>query len=363
MPARKPLSLAVSLYALALCLSGWNSTTGMDVRAGSPKHYVVVMVLDGARPDYLQSRNLVWVNWLRHHGTEYTNAFAGQVSANTPPSHATIGTGTFPRRNGVQGFVWRDPASGHAIRPGDQPQIDVGQLDHVLQIHRVLTADHGMSPVHARLPFSVFDDAIARAGTAKVYVEADTAAAIGISDLSKAREVARNVAELGKQYMDAVFYKQSVHGTWRYRAAFFRPSLTRALRSTYAAIVATTACAEGPDVFAVMAPRVTTGDRIDRGYHWLEGHLGPGWDEQHIPLIVSGSEIRAGRVSHKPARLVDIEPTLERVLGIRHVGPPVDGTVMADALQHPTHQEVTQQQQAAAPWSSRIAALQHRSSY
>ncbi len=102
-------------------------------------------------------------------------------------------------------------------------------------------------------------------------------------------------------------------------------------------------------MFAVIAPHVTTGNRIAHGYHWLEGHPGRGWYERHIPLVVSGSEIRAGRVSHKLARLVDIEPTLERVLGIRHAGPPVDGTVLADALQHPTHQEVTQQQQAAVP--------------
>ena len=54
------------------------------------------------------------------------------------------------------------------------------------------------------------------------------------------------------------------------------------------------------------------------------------WPVQHVPLILAGHGVYAGRTSTYPARLVDIAPTLELSSGL-----PVaahDGTVLHDAL-------------------------------
>jgi hypothetical protein len=68
--------------------------------------YLVLMVLDGARPDYFGLTPLPHVDALRAAGTQYTNAIDGILEAETPSGHATIATGSRPSRNGILGFDW-----------------------------------------------------------------------------------------------------------------------------------------------------------------------------------------------------------------------------------------------------------------
>jgi arylsulfatase A-like enzyme len=194
----------------------------------------------------------------------------------------------------------------------------------------IVTADHGMSAVRERVPFSALDDAIHLAGATKIYEEADTAAAIGIRELNKARAVALNVVRLDGHAVDASFYKVRARGQWMYRVAYMRPDLPYRVRQAYEMLVATDASASGAEVMIDYGPHITTGDRIANGYHWWGGHLGPQWDDQHIPLIIAGAGVRHGVTSSYPARLVDIAPTVERILGLAPTR--TDGLVLQDAL-------------------------------
>ena len=82
--------------------------------------YAVIIVLDGARPDYLHLVPMPNLDKLIRNGIVYRNAFAGQEIANTPPGHATIGTGDYPKLTGVQGFPGRIPSiTLSSIRPRD----------------------------------------------------------------------------------------------------------------------------------------------------------------------------------------------------------------------------------------------------
>lgn len=496
--------------------------TTRAVGSGVQARYAVIIVLDGARPDYFQLAPMPHLRWLMQRGTEYTRAFVGQEIANTPPSHATIGTGVFPRRHGVEGFVWTDPRTGQMTRPGDTPAVLTGALEAVMARHHVpsiaqalkerdprghvvavsghkcyaadamgtaaadyilcaliyhdrwvaqaianhrpppgainnphwdvpipspssgfapaveqwnlgsenawtvryalwafnrvhyprvmminlpetdvtghfvdsprpvetdlmkgfdqdlgqimaayrragilsrttflVTADHGMSHVEQRLPFGDLDSAINDAGATKIYIEGDTSAVIGIRELAKAKSVAKNVVSRDAPLIDAVYYKSHSHGRWLYRPAWLDGHLSKTLRDAYLNLVDTTACREGPEVFVVYKPHVTTGDRPVRGYHWVGGHLGPQWDDQHIPLLIAGAGVRHGIRSTFPARLVDIAPTVEALLSLP-IGN-VDGSVLDDALLHPSRGGAQHQRRVGNWLDPQVKALAQRS--
>lgn len=484
--------------------------------------YAVIIVLDGCRPDYFQLVPMPHLRALMARGTSYTQAIVGQLIANTPPGHATIGTGVHPRRHGVQGFWWKDPRTGRMTRPTDVGAVNSGALERVLREHRapsiaaavkaadpsarivalsgnkcyaadamgtgsadyilcseiyhdrwvaqamgrhrppsgainnprfdvpipppnsslgadveqwtlgtetdwivryalwafhriryprvmmlnlpetdvamhfagadmsvaatlmrhadrqignlvaayraaglldrttfVVTADHGMSVAPSRIPFGLFDRAIALAGATKVFLEADTAAALGIRETWKARQVAQNVARLGGGAIDAVYYKVAERGEWLYRSAYVRDGLPPLLPRAYQYLVNTAASPSGPDVLAIYAPHTTTGDRIVNGRHWLSGHLGPQWDEQHIPLILAGPGVRRGHRSSYPARLVDVAPTVQHLLDVGTTNG--DGHLLADALIRSTAAQraaQTRQRNLLLPF---IAAMKARS--
>ncbi|MGH2449024.1 MAG: alkaline phosphatase family protein [Chloroflexota bacterium] len=486
--------------------------------------YSVIIVLDGSRPKYFNLVKMPHLRWLMRRGVTYKNAFVGQEIANTPPGHATIGTGLFPKHHGVEGFMWTDPSTGQMTRPTDLDKVEGGDLEKVLAAHHVdsiasvvhaadprakvasvaghkcyaadamgtgaadyilcsliyhdrwvaqamgnhrpppgainnphfdhpipppnsgfapaveqwqlgaendwtmryalwafhrihyphvlmmnlaetdvamhfagnnmkiaavlmrhfdrelgqlidayrkagifkrttfvITADHGMSPVQHRISFGTVKRAIVTAGASTVYLEADTAASIGLTQPSLAKQVALNIARLGGTLIDATYYKVHARGRWFYRPAYLKPLLSPELRRTYLTLMDTAAARSGPDVLAVYAPHTTTGDRMARGYHWLAGHLGPQWDDQHIPLVIAGPGVRHGSVSSYPARLVDIAPTVEHLMGLRPGW--TDGHVLQDLLVHPD-KKLLRKQEARARWLlPMVHAMEERSGY
>ncbi len=68
--------------------------------------YLVLIVLDGARPEYLDVAGIPHVRSLIQSGTRYSNAFAGILESETPGAHVSIGTGSQPARDGVLSFSW-----------------------------------------------------------------------------------------------------------------------------------------------------------------------------------------------------------------------------------------------------------------
>jgi hypothetical protein len=93
--------------------------------------------------------------------------------------------------------------------------------------------------------------------------------------------------------------------------------LLPALRHAYVTLANTMAAVSVPDVFAVFAPRVSTRQFVAYGYSWRAGHLGPQWEDQHIPLILARPEIKSSMLSNCSARLVYIAPTVEHRLGVK----------------------------------------------
>jgi hypothetical protein len=462
------------------------------VNAAAAGRYAVVIVLDGARPDYFNLVPMPHLRALMHSGTVYSNAFVGQLLANTPPSHATIGTGMFPKHDGVEGFLWENPQTSTVLNPTETGSVLHGDLERVEAEHHVpslageirrvyprgktvsvaghkcyasdamgtpsadyilcaliyhnrwvaqaipghmpppgainnpawdvpipprtagfgpavqqfnvgaenrwtmryalwafkrihapgllminlsetdvlghfapnnsviktlmtefdgllgtledtyrkagildktefvVTADHGMSRIHTFVPYHNFTVAMQEAGATPVYVEHDTAAAMGIVQNGKARAVALNLFRLEGKAADATYYKVLVGKTWMYRLAAAQPSISKAELHAYVTLADTAAASSGPDVLGVFAPHVSSRNFAAYGYQWRAGHLGPQWDDQHIPLVISGPGVRRGVTSTYPARLVDLAPTIEQLVGAR--SGKVDGVVLQDAM-------------------------------
>lgn len=516
------IRVAALLALIASILGGPSlSARSSEARQPAPAGYAVILVLDGAPPGMLDPATMPHLRWLLQRGVSYSRAFVGQLIANTPPSHATIGTGVFPRSHGIMGFWWEDARTRTLTRPTDTNEVEAGALEDVLKSYRapslagavkatypntttasvsghkcyaadamgtpradyilcsliyhdrwvaqavnghdpppgavnnpafdapipdprsgfapaieqwnlgeendwtiryalwtfrhahhprllmvnlpetdvtghfaiqpravartlmahfddelgrviseyraagvlrktvfVVVSDHGMSRLQRRLPFSILDRSIRTAGATKVYLEADTAASIGIREPSKARQVALNISMLGGPLVEASLFKVHSAAGWAYQVAAARPDVSPALRRAYIQLADTSAGPDGPDVLVQYAPGVTTGDRIVRGYHWVGGHLGAGWEEQHIPFIVAGAGVRHGATSSFPARLVDIAPTVERLLGTGYTR--TDGVVLSDSLAHSTRVGRAKQRRRASRLAPLVQAIESR---
>jgi predicted AlkP superfamily pyrophosphatase or phosphodiesterase len=72
----------------------------------NPAKYLVLMVLDGARPDYFTSTALPHFQQLADAGTQFSAGIDGLLEAETPAAHTAIATGSRPDHNGILGFDW-----------------------------------------------------------------------------------------------------------------------------------------------------------------------------------------------------------------------------------------------------------------
>src|SRR5947209_2893747 len=102
------------------------------------RSYVVLMVLDGARPDYYNVPGIPHVRALLRNGTQYPNALDGILESETPSGHATIASGSEPRHDGILSFDWQT---------GDNLPVDLfaasaiqsGQMERVMRQARATT--------------------------------------------------------------------------------------------------------------------------------------------------------------------------------------------------------------------------------
>jgi hypothetical protein len=90
------------------------SSTSVGFANQTPR-YLVLMVLDGARPDYLNVTTLPHVAALRAEGTYFSKAFDGILEAETPSGHTAIATGSQPAQNGILGFDWANDNDRYSI--------------------------------------------------------------------------------------------------------------------------------------------------------------------------------------------------------------------------------------------------------
>ena len=97
----------------------------------TPK-YLVVLVLDGAKPSYFDLGPLPHLDALRQNGISYDRAFAGILESETPSGHAAIATGSTPAHDGLLGFNWI-ASDNTAIHLFDPAAVRAGGIEHVLQ--------------------------------------------------------------------------------------------------------------------------------------------------------------------------------------------------------------------------------------
>lgn len=194
----------------------------------------------------------------------------------------------------------------------------------------VVTADHGMVPNYQAVGRDVTRAAVASAGGKHYFHTGGTAADIYLYNPSHARAVSAGMATVPG--VAAAYYHHETTGQFEYLPAP-GTSLAPALDDAYRYLLSTFDGPAAPDVVAPFHENT-----IGRTYTQAYGdHGGLNWGAQHIPLVLSGPGIRPGAVSQYPARLIDVAPTVLRVLGL---SAPMDGAVLADALIDPTAAEV-----------------------
>jgi arylsulfatase A-like enzyme len=71
----------------------------------------VVIVVDAARYDEFNLAQMPNLAKLAASGTQYSQAWVGELPSVTESSHATIGTGVLPVRHGILGDTWRVPGT------------------------------------------------------------------------------------------------------------------------------------------------------------------------------------------------------------------------------------------------------------
>lgn len=99
--------------------------------------FLVLIVLDGARPDYFGLTALPHVDKLRARGTQFSNAFDNILEAETPAGHATLSTGSPPSANGILGFDWSQNDARYTLF---NPQtVRSGAMEHIMQNEHVPT--------------------------------------------------------------------------------------------------------------------------------------------------------------------------------------------------------------------------------
>lgn len=219
----------------------------------------------------------------------------------------------------------------------------------------VVTADHGMLPNSHLVPYKSMYAGVR--ATKVLNLEDDLLHTAGFIYLRLPQDAPKVAAYMAAQHypgVEGALYRVATPDGYTFRplpstAASLGPQLTRA----YVDLCNTMAAPAGPDV-VLPYTEDTMGLRVPNATHWGD-HGGMSWLTQHIPLVISGPGVRHG-MSSFPAQLVDIAPTMERLLGIP-VPKGVDGVVLSDALSHAAGQDVAGQRAVAARRLADVRAL------
>lgn len=128
---------AAALAALGMTTSGIAGLLGTAPEPALAEtvtaRYLVLIVLDAFRPDYMNLAPMPALMALVRRGTSFDRAWVGQLESETPTGHATLSTGSLPNRNGIIGFEWRDPKSGHEVLDGWPKGVLAGKMERDLR--------------------------------------------------------------------------------------------------------------------------------------------------------------------------------------------------------------------------------------
>ncbi|GAC1396669.1 MAG: hypothetical protein NVSMB52_10230 [Chloroflexota bacterium] len=207
----------------------------------------------------------------------------------------------------------------------------------------VVTADHGMAPLKYQIPDAVLDDSITKAGTISLETTYSTAGYIWLKNPAVTQVVANNIVKTNNRYIQSVYYKvHSPAGDLYVHAG--GQSISSGVDSANQYLLTSFLGGNAPDVVAFCTEDAAF---LKQGAEsWKGNHGGAAWQSQHMPLVIEGPGITQGTLSHSPARLQDVAPTVLSLFGID--AKTMQGSVLADALQSPTSQQKTVQQRLNA---------------
>jgi arylsulfatase A-like enzyme len=263
---------------------------------------------------------------------------------------------------------------GHWDGPIDQPVFEklmqgidqgVGQIEQTYQqlgilnqTDFIITADHAMMESRGATNWKAVQSSIAASG-ARVIRADGSAGGIWLQNPAQAQQAAARVVAMKPAHAMAVFYRSQPGVSYSYTMAsptswLARPQVGAALKY----LVDTTAGIHGPDLWVLYRENYTV-DGLNVSGKWKGTHGGATWNVQHVPLVISGPDVKKGVHSDFPARAIDIAPTLERLLGLPAVKR--DGVLLADALTNPMPGETAPQKALAAELGADVEMLQLQS--
>ncbi|MEW5718878.1 MAG: alkaline phosphatase family protein [Chloroflexota bacterium] len=198
----------------------------------------------------------------------------------------------------------------------------------------VVTADHGMIPnSHA------IDTAQTKAAARAAGVQGGGGLNTYLAKPAQAPTLAEAIAKKNVDGILGAYAKVKVSDHYEYQPApTTQAALPPALNDAYLYLLGTYVGATSHDV-VLMTKENWTVSQEPPNTHGNHGEIV--WGNQHIPLIISGPGIKRGVTSNAPARIVDIAPTIARVMGLAMKG--FDGVPLADALMQPSADDIAAQ--------------------
>lgn len=230
----------------------------------------------------------------------------------------------------------RDPGHMRTVVRGDDWAIGrvVDEYQKLGILNRtifVVTADHGMASNRHIVPIHPMYNTVRAAGIAQLDQEYRiTLGSIWLKQPQQAQSLATTMAAKHFAGIEGALYRNS--------PSTFAPEpgstthMPHSLLQAYLDLADTEAGPTGPDILLPYGED-TTGLTV-KGRKLWGTHGGFSWGVQHIPLVIAGPGVRHG-ISHFPAKLVDVAPTIEQLLGFK-VPAGVDGMVLADGLSSKT---------------------------
>ncbi|MGI8824653.1 MAG: alkaline phosphatase family protein [Chloroflexota bacterium] len=229
-----------------------------------------------------------------------------------------------------------------------------GRAGILPQTDFVITSDHAMVPALHTIDQGVVQRIIHQAGGQALYIGHGDYCPIWIKDLAAVPRVAVALANANMPNVQAVYVKD-VSGEYRLVSSAARLA-DPAVNSTYLDLLSTFASGESPDIVLLYGEDTMT---MTPGFAKIGrkgDHGGATWGAQHIPLILAGPGVKQDFVSDFPARLVDLAPTVETLLGAQPQNQ--DGIPLADALIHPSGPLIVRQQRVEPRMLRDVQALE-----
>lgn len=195
----------------------------------------------------------------------------------------------------------------------------------------VVTADHAMAPSVRTVSSLSINKIIQLAGGQPLYVGHGDYSPIWLRNVSAVPRVAAALARANLPGVAAIYAKTPAG---RYVLASQPSRLADpGVQQAYNDLLLSFDSPESPDIVLLYDENTITMTPTFLKIGRKGDHGGATWGAQHIPLILEGPGVKQGYTSAFPARLTDIAPTLETLLGVtpQHQ----DGTPLADAMVSP----------------------------